>query len=155
MVERGGDVVAKAVDNVKTKTILPILRDQIQQGTELMTDEYNIYNQTQYFFNHHVINHGIKQYVSGNVHTNTIEGFWSQLKNSIKGTYKFVSRNTYRAISMSLLGDTITENLKHTLSLSSLRRFRKSFTHQAIKTLPISHFHIHGGLIERCIRWKS
>ena len=92
MVERGGEVVAKAVENVKTKTILPILRSQLQQGAGLMTDEYNIYNQTRYFFNHQVINHGAKQYVSGNVHTNSIEGFWSQLKNSIRGTYKFVSK---------------------------------------------------------------
>ena len=40
---------------------------------------------------HEVVRHGIREYVRGKVHTNTIEGFWSQMKRSISGTYHAVS----------------------------------------------------------------
>jgi transposase-like protein len=42
-------------------------------------------------YKHGVVNHGQKQYVLGPIHTNTIEGFWSQLKRSIDGTHHHVS----------------------------------------------------------------
>ena len=42
-------------------------------------------------FEHQKVNHGRKEYVRGDVHTNTIEGFWSQLKRSIDGTFHSVS----------------------------------------------------------------
>ena len=47
--------------------------------SELMTDEYHAYNALSRQFKHHVINHQ-EQYVDGDKHTNTIEGFWSLLK---------------------------------------------------------------------------
>ncbi len=56
-----------------------------------MTDEYNIYNRVKKIYPHKVVNHGRREYVWGNVHTNSIEGFWSQLKRSIDGTYHSVS----------------------------------------------------------------
>lgn len=42
-------------------------------------------------FKHRYVNHTASKYVDGDVHTNTIEGFWSQLKRSIDGTYHCVS----------------------------------------------------------------
>ena len=42
-------------------------------------------------YNHQTVDHGRKQFVKGNTHTNNLEGFWSQLKRSINGTYHFVS----------------------------------------------------------------
>jgi hypothetical protein len=42
-------------------------------------------------YKHKTVDHGRKEYVRGKVHTNTIEGFWSQLKRSIDGTYHSVS----------------------------------------------------------------
>ena len=57
-----------------------------------MTDEYNIYNSVRKNgYSHEVVQHGIKEYVRGNVHTNNIEGFWSQLKRGIRGTHVSVS----------------------------------------------------------------
>jgi hypothetical protein len=43
------------------------------------------------------VNHGAKQYVRGRCHTNTIEGFWAQLKRSIDGTHHHVSRKHLQA----------------------------------------------------------
>lgn len=56
------------------------------------TDEYPIYNKVRKIgYKHGRVNHGKKQYVVDDKHTNTIEGFWSQLKRSINGTYHAVS----------------------------------------------------------------
>ena len=41
---------------------------------------------------HHTIHHNSKVYVSGDVHTQTIEGFFGNLKTGIRGNYKKVSR---------------------------------------------------------------
>lgn len=92
MVERKGNVKAVVVPNVKSKTVLPILTNTVEKGTHMMTDEYRIYNRVQRLgFMHSRIQHGVKEYVRGIVHTNTIEGFWSQLKRSLDGTYHAVS----------------------------------------------------------------
>ncbi|MDP8233916.1 MAG: IS1595 family transposase [Candidatus Saelkia tenebricola] len=91
IVERGGSVVAKATTNVKASTVMPLIRENVKIGANLMTDEYNIYNKAGLEYNHQTIQHGAKEYVRGDVHTNTIEGFWSQLKRSIDGTFHSVS----------------------------------------------------------------
>ena len=92
IVERKGRVKAVKTDNVKSSTVMPLLRDNVVVGTKLMTDEYGIYNKaSKAGYKHEKIMHGAKEYVRGNVHTNTIEGFWSQVKRSIDGTYHSVS----------------------------------------------------------------
>lgn len=56
-----------------------------------MTDEYGAYNRvTMNGFIYERVNHGSGQYVVGEAHTNTMEGFWSQLKRSIDGTFHSV-----------------------------------------------------------------
>lgn len=42
-------------------------------------------------YSHDTVDHGKKEYVNGDTHTNNLEGFWSQLKRSINGTYHSVS----------------------------------------------------------------
>ena len=48
------------------------------------------------FAEHHTIKHTEKVYVHGNVHTQTIEGFFATLKTGIRGTYHAVSREMAR-----------------------------------------------------------
>lgn len=92
MVERKGDVKAEVVKNLKKVTVKPLIEDNIEQGTQVYTDEFLPYADVKkYGFNHDVIKHQIKEYIRGNIHTNTLEGFWSQLKRSIHGTYHSVS----------------------------------------------------------------
>ena len=43
-------------------------------------------------YTHFRIKHSERVYVSGNVHTNTIEGFWSLVKNGLRGVYHSVSK---------------------------------------------------------------
>lgn len=91
MVERKGRVRAFAVPDVQHKTILPKLRDSIHPDATLYTDESTLYTHVnEFFLKHAAVNHGLKEYVRGNVHTNNIECFWSVLKRTIGGTYTHV-----------------------------------------------------------------
>lgn len=92
MVERKGEVKTEVVKNLKKITVLPIIQNNIEKETTVYTDEFLSYADIGiYGFDHDVIKHKVKEYVRGIVHTNTIEGFWSQLKRSINGTYHKVS----------------------------------------------------------------
>jgi transposase-like protein len=69
-----------------------MIQDKVAINSTVFTDEMPSYNRlNQKGFNHEVINHFNKQYVNGNIHTNTIDGFWSLVKGGIKGVYRHVS----------------------------------------------------------------
>ena len=92
LVEREGSVRAVVTENVKSSTVMPLIKDNVKKGSMIMTDEFVIYQSlTSSGYEHQTVNHGSRQYVEGIKHTNTIEGFWSQLKRSVNGTYHAVS----------------------------------------------------------------
>lgn len=92
MTQRGGNVLAKVTTDTKKKTVMPLIRQHINIGARVVTDEYLSYNSViKEGYDHQTVNHGLREYVRDDVHTNTIEGFWSQLKRSINGTYHAVS----------------------------------------------------------------
>ena len=74
------------------KTLRPILVAQLDANTFLMTDDAGQYRHMHKNFRHEVINHGIGEYVRGEAHTNTVEGYFSILKRGITGTYHHVSQ---------------------------------------------------------------
>jgi transposase-like protein len=86
MLERGGRVRAKVMEDRKRETIQPEIRRHVQAGTALYSDEWVAYNGLQGEYAHQVIDHAT-QYVDGRVHTNGMENFWSLLKRCISGTY--------------------------------------------------------------------
>jgi transposase-like protein len=92
MVERKGRVRAFAIPDRKLqKTILPKLRDSIHPDATVYTDAHQLYTHINEFFLHHAtVNHGLDEYVRGDVHTNNIEAFWAVLKRTIGGTYTHV-----------------------------------------------------------------
>ncbi len=92
IVERQGDVRTQPVKHVDSDTLKGIIRKNVDLSSTIMTDEWTAYiGLGKEFSNHEVINHGRKEYVRGNVHTNTMEGFWSLLKRGIFGIYHHVS----------------------------------------------------------------
>ncbi|HTX22595.1 MAG TPA: IS1595 family transposase [Candidatus Aquilonibacter sp.] len=92
VLERGGNVIAKVAADVKTQTVLPNILANVEKGATVCTDELWSYNPLRKSgFKHHRVAHGAREYVRGNIHTNSIEGFWSQLKRSINGTFHHVS----------------------------------------------------------------
>jgi hypothetical protein len=94
LVEREGRVRSHHVASISAKTLGGILKKQLSdtENTKLMTDGEGQYRLVAPMFkSHEVVNHGIGEYVRGNVHTNTIEGYFSILKRGITGTYHHVS----------------------------------------------------------------
>jgi transposase-like protein len=92
-VERNGKLKTKIVLNVRKLTLMPLIKDMVADNSVIVTDESNSYSDVKKVGHlHESINHSKGQYVDGDVHTNTIEGFWSQFKRSVHGTYHSVSR---------------------------------------------------------------
>jgi transposase-like protein len=92
VVERGGRVRAVTVENVRKGTLMPHLTKRVLPATTVFTDELKSYNGlTKAGYPHKRVNHSAGVYVSGDVHTNTIEGFWSLTKRGIGGVYHAVS----------------------------------------------------------------
>jgi transposase-like protein len=86
IMERGGNVRAMVVDNRKKKTVQAHVREHVEAGAAIFTDELKSYDGLESDFQHQVINHAV-EYVNGNVHTNGMENFWSLLKRGLHGTY--------------------------------------------------------------------
>jgi transposase-like protein len=93
LVEREGRVRSHHVADVTAKTLRPILNDQIEHASYLMTDEGTVYPPiTKEFAGHGTVNHSIEEYVRGGFwHTNTVEGYFALLKRGIYGVYHHVS----------------------------------------------------------------
>lgn len=95
MVERGGRVIAKVTPDTKAKTLFPIIHERVMPASIVYTDEYPVYDRLatkSNGYDHRRIQHAEKVYVMGDIHTNTIEGFWSLMKRGIGGVYHSVSR---------------------------------------------------------------
>jgi len=98
LVERNGRARSFHVDAVNAKTLMPIIHEQIDSNTNIMTDEAGVYvtrrenkhtsSLEHHFISHNHVNHGTSEYVRGNIHTNTIEGYFSIFKRGMKGVYQ-------------------------------------------------------------------
>jgi transposase-like protein len=88
MIQRSGEVVIRMLENVQQMTIKPLTLKTITLGTQIYTDEYNIYNRlSEWGFEHKTVNHSASEYARDEdgdgfceVHSNSIEGFWSLLR---------------------------------------------------------------------------
>ena len=94
LVERGGRVRSRHMTDISAKNLRPVLEEQIADvgKTRLMTDGEGQYRLVgPMFLDHEVVNHGIGEYVRGEAHTNTVEGYFSILKRGVVGTFHHVS----------------------------------------------------------------
>ena len=92
VVQRQGHVFATKVPNLAQKTIYPHIEKRVLPSSTIYTDEYGTYRSlTERGYQHRRIQHKQNIYVSGDVHTNTIEGFWSLVKRGLGGVYHSVS----------------------------------------------------------------
>jgi transposase-like protein/predicted RNA-binding Zn-ribbon protein involved in translation (DUF1610 family) len=93
MVERGGNVMTKVLPKEGPWNLEGIIRANVVERSTISTDEWSGYQSLGKFrFKHGTVNHSIDQWVNGIHHTNSIEGYWSLLKRSIRGTHVHVSR---------------------------------------------------------------
>lgn len=105
---------AMVIDTCTTAEIAPIVRANVAREATLMTDEARHYIKVgREYAGHGVVRHMIGQYGVGELHTNTIEGFFSIFKRGMKGIYqhcgekhlhRYVAEFDFRYSNRSALG---------------------------------------------------
>lgn len=91
LVERGGNVRSFQIHSLSAKTLKAHLVANVAKDANLMTDEFSSYTLAgREFASHGVVRHSAKEYSRGNVHTNTVEGYFSILKRGLVGTFHHV-----------------------------------------------------------------
>jgi transposase-like protein len=94
LVERGGKVASFHVPNVTAATLKPIIAEALSTDSHFRTDESGVYwNIGEQFASHRTVVHSANEYVRGDAHTNTVEGYFSILKRGIYGVYQHVSEH--------------------------------------------------------------
>ena len=94
MVERGGDIITRVVPNVQGTSLIPHIVENVQKDSKVSTDELWAYKTLPlHGYKHASVTHSKGEYVRGDTHTNSIEGFWSIIKRSIHGTHVHVSQS--------------------------------------------------------------
>jgi len=86
IIERGGKIRTRVVPNRRKKTLQAEVREHVEAGSTVHTDFLLSYDGLEADYTHQVVDHAV-EYVRGNVHTNTMENFWSLLKRGLNGTY--------------------------------------------------------------------
>ncbi len=93
LVERGGKVRSYHLPEVTATTLKPIIVDAIAKDSHFRTDESGVYWKIgEEFASHKTVIHSIGEYVRGDAHTNTVEGYFSIFKRGIYGVYHHVSQ---------------------------------------------------------------
>ena len=93
LLERGGELRAKKVKDSKANTVQREIVENVQIGSNVMTDDHAGYRGIGgLFYNHHTVNHSAGEYVKHYfIHTNGLEGAWSLFKRQIYGIHHWVS----------------------------------------------------------------
>ena len=98
MVERGGKVKVKHVMSAGMRVLTPEIKKSVKPGTTIYGDQATVYLKLpSHGYPHETINHRQHQYAAGNVHTQNIENFWSNMKRGIKGVYRHVDAQYLQA----------------------------------------------------------
>jgi transposase-like protein len=92
LIQRGGQVRLHMLPSVQQTTIKPIIETAVAEGTQIDTDEYDIYNRLrEWGYGHKTVNHGAGEYARDEdgdgfheIHVNTMEGFWSLLRSWLR-----------------------------------------------------------------------
>jgi transposase-like protein len=94
LVERGGRVASFHVPNVTAATLKPIIAEALSTDSHFRTDESGVYWEIgEKFASHRTVVHSANEYVRGDAHTNTVEGYFSILKRGIYGVYQHESEH--------------------------------------------------------------
>lgn len=129
-------VRAKVVPNVKRETLQNEILDNIHPKSTIYTDEsIAYYNLAEREFVHETVNH-LQEYVRGQVHTNSLENFWSLLKRSLKGTYvavepfhldRYVTEQVFRFNNRATKDNPLTDADRFALALTMVAGKRITF----------------------------
>ena len=92
LVERGGEARSFHIDRADAASIIPVVRENVAHEAKVATDEAAYYRPLEREgFNHKTVNHSKDEWVRGEVHSNTVEGYFSVFKRGMKGVYQHCS----------------------------------------------------------------
>lgn len=91
LVSRNGEARSFHIDEANRENILPIIRANLAAEAKVVTDDAGYYRNLDKEFMHAFVNHSAGQYGRGEIHTNTIEGYFSIFKRGMKGVYQHCS----------------------------------------------------------------
>jgi transposase-like protein len=86
-----GEARSFHIDNADSANIVPIVKANVAKETTIATDEANYYAQLNRDYYHGTVNHSQDEWVVGEFHTNSAEGYFSHFKRSVRGTYTHIS----------------------------------------------------------------
>jgi len=94
-VERGGRIRRRVIANITGETLKEAIRDEVSEQARLITDDFPVYKKIcgDHEGGHHTVCHSTREYVRGNIHTNTVESSFALVKRGIMGVYHNVSRD--------------------------------------------------------------
>ena len=94
MVERGGRAITRVVKSRRSFDVLPYVFNDVKKGSTVYTDDAHAWNELRWSkdYDHETLNHTKGEYTRGTVSTNSIEGFWANVKRMIEGTHIWVSK---------------------------------------------------------------
>lgn len=118
LIERRGRVIVKVVPDRRRQTLIPMIQKYVEVGSTVYTDGYAGYRSLKDLgYEHDWVEHTTQQWTNGDVHTNSIEGFWSHFKKSVRNAHHFVSNKHIQ----SYLDEAVFKyNNRH---LSQMERF--------------------------------
>jgi transposase-like protein len=142
MLERGGHVKTKVVPNRRKPALHAAIAETIEKGSQLYTDEHNGYMDISADYVHSIVNH-LENYVSGRVHTNGLENFWSLLKRGLNGTYvavepfhlfRYVDEQAFRYNNRATKDNPLNDADRFQLALSQIVGKRLTYDQLTGKT---------------------
>lgn len=104
IIERSGKVAVKHVDSATTQAAGEFISSHVSPNAKINTDESLIYSNLGQIYDHKTVIHSMNVYVDGDIHTNTIENFWSVLKRTLYGTYHHVSEKHFPSYLNAIAG---------------------------------------------------
>ena len=144
MVQRKGMGVTKVIEKLTKRNLLAMLKRYAKSDNSiLITDGFKSYAELEKYIDRLVINHS-KQYSKGIVHVNTIEGYWSYVKNGIKGGFKALSKKylpiylvefEYKYNTRNFRGNHLEKYLKNALSHEKELEHWKAKSTQEVKQI--------------------
>ena len=96
-VSRKGGIRAQTVQTVSGSSTQRFIEANVKKGSRLFTDGSNRFTRVDNDYERITVDHSRKEWVRGNAHTNAIEGFWSHVKRSTKGTHKVISKKYFQS----------------------------------------------------------
>ncbi len=141
LVERGGPVRTFHVARATAETVRDLIVRNVSRKSKLHTDESRLYIEVgKEFAGHDSVRHSAGEYVRGDVHTNTVEGFFSIFKRGMKGIYqhcgeahlhRYVAEYDFRYNNRSKLGVEDTERTAKIIQQAAGKRLTYRRTNEA------------------------